>query len=235
MENKMTLKITKDEIYFNCEGYSEEFINLISDAISNARGRFSENRGYADIERRVPKKEIEAKTTDAAGIKTAPRAKRVKIYAPGEKEEMLKAIKADASLQEIQEKYGISTTTYYRRRAKCGAVNPSAAEKANAKSSLSASETNNLIRDIKAGMKFKEAAEKYGITGIAFARCSRIAKRYKNKPELKENDKNSSNSANKPLVPIDISSMLAGAEKGTLLSGNPKMARWQLQQMAKGN
>ncbi len=247
MENKMTLKITKDEIYFNCEGYSEEFINSISEAISNARGRFSENRGYADIERRAPKKEIEAKTTDAAGIKTAPRAKkeictskrnskrRVKIYAPGEKEEMSKAIKADASLQEIQEKYGISTTTYYRRRAKCGAVNPSAAEKANAKSSLSASETNNLIRDIKAGMKFKEAAEKYGITGIAFARCSRIAKRYKNKPELKENDKNSSNSANKPLVPIDISSMLAGAEKGTLLSGNPKMARWQLQQMAKGN
>ena len=204
MENKMTLKITKDEIYFNCEGYSEEFINLISDAISNARGRFSENRGYADIERRVPKKEIEAKTTDAAGIKTAPRAKRVKIYAPGEKEEMSKAIKVGASLQEIQEKYGISTITYYRRRAKCGAVNPS-------------------------------AAEKYGITGIAFARCSRIAKRYKNKPELKENDKNSFNSANKPLVPIDISSMLAGAEKGTLLSGNPKMARWQLQQMAKGN
>ena len=231
MENKMTLKITKDEIYFNCEGYGEEFINTISDAISNARGRFSENRGYADIECRVPKKEIEAKTTDAAGIKTASRRK-VKIYAPGEKKEMLKAIKDGASLQEIQEKYGISTITYYRRRAKCGAVNPSGA---GTQEVISALETNNLIRDINAGMKFKEAAGKYGITGIAFARYSRIAKRYKNKPELKENDKNSSNSANKPLVPIDISSMLAGAEKGTLLSGNPKMARWQLQQMAKGN
>ena len=234
MENKMTLKITKDEIFFNCEGYSEEFINSISDAISNARGRFSENQGYADIERRVPKKEIEAKKE----IGTPKRNSKhiVKIYAPGEKEEMLKAIKNGASLEEIQEKYGISIVTYYRRRAECGAVNPSVpGEKAKAKSPLSASETDNLIRDVKTGMKFKEAAEKYGITGIAFARYSRIAKRYKNKPELKENDKNSSNSANKPLVPIDISSMLAGTEKGTLLSGNPKMARWQLQQMAKGN
>ena len=36
-QNKIVLRITRDEIYFSCEGYSEEFINTISDVINQKR------------------------------------------------------------------------------------------------------------------------------------------------------------------------------------------------------
>ena len=37
MENEIVLKINRDEIYFSCKGYSEEFINTISDIINQKR------------------------------------------------------------------------------------------------------------------------------------------------------------------------------------------------------
>ena len=37
MENEIILKINKDEIFFSCKGYSEEFINTISDIINQKR------------------------------------------------------------------------------------------------------------------------------------------------------------------------------------------------------
>ena len=238
MENKMTLKITKDEIFFNCEGYSEEFINSISDAISNARGRFSENQGYADIDRRVPKKEIEAKKEIGTSKRNSKRI--VKIYAPGEKEEMLKAIKNGASLEEIQEKYGISIVTYYRRRAECGAVNPADnTEKVKTKSPLSALKTDNLIRDVKAGMKFKEAAEKYGINGITYARCVRLSKSdvssSESKPENPAKAKNSSAAVieNKK---VNINNIQEKIHKKPLgpLAVNPEVRQWQKDMIARG-
>ena len=36
-QNEIVLKINRDEIYFSCKGYSEEFINAISDVINQRR------------------------------------------------------------------------------------------------------------------------------------------------------------------------------------------------------
>ena len=49
-QNEIVLKINRDEIYFSCKGYSEEFINAISDVISQRRQSLIESPPTSKLE-----------------------------------------------------------------------------------------------------------------------------------------------------------------------------------------
>ena len=132
MENKMTLKITKDEIFFNCEGYSEEFINAISDVINQRRQSLIESPPTSKLEELPNAGEIENKKTEtigASGIDTnkaekikksndverfKPGKRYYKTYERGEKERIIEDVRNEFSFEEINKKYNISKNTYSR-------------------------------------------------------------------------------------------------------------------------
>ncbi len=132
MENKMTLKITKDEIYFNCEGYSEEFINAISDVINQRRQSSIESSSTSKLEELPNAGEIENKKTETIGASSIDTNKAEKIekpnsakaekqgkryyktYKQGEKERIIEDVRNEFSFEEINKKYNISINTYYR-------------------------------------------------------------------------------------------------------------------------
>ncbi len=63
-QNEIVLKINRDEIFFSCKGYSEEFINTISDIINQKRRSLTvATPGPAEETRRV---EIENKKTETS-------------------------------------------------------------------------------------------------------------------------------------------------------------------------
>lgn len=212
MENKIFLKINKEEILFSCEGYSEEFINSISEAINQARRQGLENRRQAELERRVPEKTDAENSNEAAAPKLGHNSSR-----------------KDDTQQHMHIAAGLSDNDKSKMKKKNKAF-------------ILREDEEKIIGDMRAGMKFKDAVQKYGITSIAFARYARILKnRDGNKlgdasgREGKETGGISSSPSGKTLVPVDINSGFAEADKGVLLSKNPAMAQWQLQQMAKGN
>ena len=208
MENKIFLKINKEEILFSCEGYSEEFINSISEAIVRARRQGLENRKQAELERGVPEKTDAENSKETADLKLGHHTSR-------------------------------ENDPQRHTHAAAGLGDKSRSKKKN-KAFILGENEEKIIGDIRAGMKFKDVVQKYGITSIAFARYSRILKnRDGNKLSdtlgkgEKETGGISSSPSGKTYVPVDITFTVD--EKGVLLSKNPAMAQWQLKQMAKGN
>lgn len=47
--NEIVLKINRDEIYFSCKGYGEEFINAISDVINQRRRSLIESSSTSKL------------------------------------------------------------------------------------------------------------------------------------------------------------------------------------------
>ena len=128
-QNEIVLKINRDEIYFSCKGYSEEFINAISDVINQRRQSLIESSSTYKLEELPNAGEIENKKTEtigASGIdtnkaekieksnsaKAEKQGKRYyKTYERGEKERIIEDVRNGFSFEEINKKYNISINT----------------------------------------------------------------------------------------------------------------------------
>ena len=149
-QNEIVLKINRDEIYFSCKGYSEEFINAISDVINQRRQSLIKSSSASKPEESSTAVEIENKKTEtieASGIDTnkteeikksnSVKAKletvkehlrndcskkqgkrNRKTYERGEKERITEDVRNGLSFEEINKKYKIGKSTYYRYRIK---------------------------------------------------------------------------------------------------------------------
>lgn len=119
-QNEIVLKINRDEIYFSCKGYSEEFINAISDVINQRRQSLIKSSSASKLEESSSAGEIENKKTETSekyinGSKK--QGKRYyKTYEHGEKEKITSDIRNGFSFEEINKKYNISKNTYNRRK-----------------------------------------------------------------------------------------------------------------------
>ena len=183
MENEIVLKINRDEIYFSCKGYSEEFINTISDIINQKRrSLISAVAGQAEESRPV---EIENKKTgqedgssDVKSIdkrearrayqKEYGRKNKDKIYAR-KKERMLakKIKKSDSSssgflLSGLQK----SKDDILSKLDKGG----SESRKMRTYKIYRPGEEENIIEDIRIGLSFQEINKKYGISRNTYYR-----------------------------------------------------------------
>ncbi|MDA8298726.1 MAG: hypothetical protein M0Z57_01805 [Deltaproteobacteria bacterium] len=134
MENqkKILLRINRGEIFFSCEGYSEEFINAISDVINQRRQSLIESSSTSKLEELPNAGEIENKKTETIGAfgidtnkaekikkstcaKAEKQGKRYhKTYEQGEKERIIEDVRNEFSFEEINKKYNIGKATYYR-------------------------------------------------------------------------------------------------------------------------
>ena len=130
-QNEIVLKINRDEIYFSCKGYGEEFINAISDVINQRRQSLIKSSSAFKPEESSTAVEIENKKTETIGVsgidtnkteeikkpnsaKAKKQGKRYKTYEQGEKERIIEDMRNGLSFEEINKKYNISRNTYYR-------------------------------------------------------------------------------------------------------------------------
>ena len=206
MENEIVLKINRDEIYFSCKGYSEEFINTISDIINQKRrsltgevvGQAEESRP-AEIENKKTGQEdgssavklIDKREARRAYQKEYGRKNKDKIYAR-KKERMLakKIKKTDSSssglllsgLQKSKEailtKLDINEGAPESRKIRTYKI-------------YGPGEEENIIEDIRIGLSFQEINKKYGISRNTFYRKKNGLKASiaTNKPLKNENEK----------------------------------------------
>ncbi len=185
MENEIVLKINRDEIYFSCKGYSEEFINTISDIINQKRrsltgevvGQAEESRpveienkktGQEDGSSAV--KSIDKREARRAYQKEYGRKNKDKIYARKKERMLAKRIKkSDSSssgfllsgLQKSKEailtKLDINEGAPESRKIRTYKI-------------YGLGEEENIIEDIKAGLCFQEINKKYGISRNTYYR-----------------------------------------------------------------
>ncbi|MCL4497074.1 MAG: hypothetical protein M1467_03075 [Deltaproteobacteria bacterium] len=238
MENEIVLRITKEEIFFSCKGYSEEFINTISDVINQKSRSLIELPQQPQQENPVS---ILKPETKALSHNRKIKAGRENIEK--NKKGIIGDIEGGMGPDDIKEKYGISSSSFYRLKGKCfksstmkEGINT---EKAKPKSPLSDSATNNLIRDVKAGMKFKDAAEKYGVNSIAYARCVRLSKSDVSSSESKP--ENPAKAKNTPAAVIEnkkvnINNIQEKIHEKSLgpLAVNPEVRQWQKEMINRG-
>ena len=206
MENEIVLKINRDEIYFSCKGYSEEFINTISDIINQKRrsltgevvGQAEESRP-AEIENKKTGQEdgssavksIDKREARRAYQKEYGRKNKDKIYARKKERMLAKRIKkSDSSssgfllsgLQKSKEailtKLDINEGAPESRKIRTYKI-------------YGPGEEENIIEDIKAGLCFQEINKKYGISRNTFYRKKNGLKASiaANKPWKNENEK----------------------------------------------
>ena len=158
-QNEIVLKINRDEIYFSCKGYSEEFINAISDVINQRRQSLIKSSSTSKLEELPNAGEIENKKTEtigASGIDTnkaekieksnSAKAKKqgkryYKTYKQGEKERIIEDVRNKFSFEEINKKYNIGKATYYRIKKNIEAE--AAADKSSKYSAAEISTANN--------------------------------------------------------------------------------------------
>ena len=198
-QNEIVLKINRDEIYFSCKGYSEEFINAISDVINQRRQSLIKSSSASKPEESSSTGEIENKKTETIGTSGAEKIKKPnsakakeqgkrchKIYKRGEKERITEDIRNEFSFEEINKKYNIGKATYYRIKKDIEAE--IAADKSNASAAkistantgggkhrkvgfnpVSEEDKLNIAEDIKLGLLSSRILKKYHINIHAYS------------------------------------------------------------------
>ena len=175
-QNEIVLKINRDEIYFSCKGYGEEFINAISDVINQRRQSLIESSSASKFYESSGAGEIENKKTETSeeSINGSKKWKKRshRTYKHGEKERITEDIRNEFSFEEINKKYNISRNTYYRikknieaepaadKSSKDSAVEISTANNGSSKhrkvgfnpTSVSEEDKLNIAKDIKLGL-----------------------------------------------------------------------------------
>ncbi|MDA8273014.1 MAG: hypothetical protein M0Z72_04670 [Deltaproteobacteria bacterium] len=257
MENqkKILLRINRDEIYFSCEGYSEEFINTISDVINQKKHSLLP----------VTTKPVEDKKTETSkehinGSK--------KIYKHGEKERIIEDIRNEFSFEEINKKYNISKATYYHIKKDIGAE--AAADKSSKDSAAKISTANNgsskhrkggfnptsvseedklnIAKDIKLGLFSSQILKKYHINIHAYSEIKKSIKMEKHKSAADEDDIESvkkrldyggrfdGDYSEVSVSKIDINKVQEKIHEKPLgsLAVNPGVRQWQKDMIARG-
>ena len=240
--NKITLRITKDEIYFNCEGYSEEFINAIKGVIDQKR------RSLIEVELPSPQQEspVSILKPETKMLSHNRKIKAGRENIEKNKKGIIDDIEAGMGPDDIKEKYGISSASFYRLRQHSGNIKntvfhkKTGAELKHKKSVVK--NRDSIIADIKNGLSFPELKEKYGISSTSFYR-------YKEKyiksdiPAVARPAKKAKSGGETVLVPdnavhYDIGAVQSAIRKETepriKFSPKPDMAEWQNKMIERG-
>ena len=174
-QNKITLRITKDEIYFNCEGYSEEFINAISDVINQRRQSSIKSSSTYELEE-LPNAGHEQ---DAPlETKTSINADKIMDFGIDLKKEMEKtemdiidrAMNISGGIKEKAAKMlGLNRTTLIaklKRYEKIKKSNCTKTEKQGKRyyKTYKQGEKERIIEDVRNGFSFEEINKKYNIS-----------------------------------------------------------------------
>jgi hypothetical protein len=189
-QNEIVLKINRDEIFFSCKGYSEEFINTISDII-NQRRQAIKNINDAEAERGVPDKNtLIGSQASLEDLKTKETHSKPKVNLThgqkistghknieDNKESIVKDIRPGFSITQIKNKYGISNSSFYRLKERCLSGEPAVKPEKQVKKvkekisncsieyrKLISQNREKIIEGIKAGMTFEECRDKWGIS-----------------------------------------------------------------------
>ena len=178
-QNEIVLKINRDEIYFSCKGYSEEFINAISDVINQRRQSLIESSSTSKLEE-LPSAghgqdtRLETKT----GINIDINADKIKDFGIDLKKEMEKtemdiinrAMKISGGIKEKAAKMlGLNRTTLIeklKRYEKIEKPNSAKAEKQGKRyyKTYKQGEKERIIEDVRNGFSFEEINKKYNIS-----------------------------------------------------------------------
>ena len=197
-QNEIVLKINRDEIFFSCKGYSEEFINTISDVINQKKHSL-----LPITAKPVEDKKTETSEESIDGSKK--QGKRYKTYEQGEKERIIEDVRNEFSYEEINKKYNIGKATYYRIKKNIEAE--IAADKSNASAakistantggvkhrkvgfaptSVSEEDKLKIAEDIKLGLLSSRILKKYHINIPAYAEIKKSIEIEKQKPPAGE-------------------------------------------------
>ena len=252
-QNEIVLKINRDEIYFSCKGYSEEFINAISDVINQRRQSSIESSSTSKLEELSIAGEIENKKTET----TKPIGKTVDKSI--NKKETRRLYWKEYSLQN---KDKISARRKERFAAKKAEKNKETAtdglgnkDKELVKTSAVMDEKA-IISDIKNGLNYGDLKDKYGIKAITYARLKKIACGHKKESAEKLSKKTNDGIIMKFGYPnycektqiterefngglnsikVDINDIQEKiCERPISLSVNPKVRDWQKDMIARG-
>ena len=250
-QNEIVLKINRDEIYFSCKGYSEEFINAISDVINQRRQSLIESSSVVKLEEPSSAGEIDDKKTETSeesinGSKKQGK-KYHKTYKHGEKERIIEDIRNEFSFEEINKKYNISSATYYRIKKAIEAE--IAADKSSKNSpakistmhvgrvkhrkvgfnptSVSEEDKLKIAEDIKLRLSPSQILKKYHINIHAYSGIKKSLG-ISLKPKEKLNGELNS-------IKVDIDNIQEKiCERPISLSANPEVREWQKDMIARG-
>ena len=266
MENQseIVLKINRDEIYFSCKGYSEEFINAISDVINQRRQSLIKSSSACEIEN----KETETSEESINGSKKWKKRSH-RTYKQGEKERITEDIRNEFSFEEINKKYNISQATYYRikkdieakpaadKSSKNPATKISTMHDGRVKhrrvgfnpTSVSEEDKLKIAEDIKLGLLSSRILKKYHINIHAYSEIKKslgINLKPKAKdgiimkfgyPDCYEKTRITKEEFNAPLnsIKVDINNIQEEiCERPISLSANPEVREWQKDMIARG-
>ncbi|MCL4497326.1 MAG: hypothetical protein M1467_04375 [Deltaproteobacteria bacterium] len=253
-QNEIVLKINRDEIYFSCKGYSEEFINSISDVINQRQRALVESSPTSKPEESSSGGEIENKKTETIGAsgntvdksinkKEARRlywkeySRRNKDKISAQRKERFAAKKAEKNKETEADERGDKA----KEPVKSAVMDDKEA----------------IISDIKNGLNYGDLRDKYGIKAITYARLKKIARGHKKEPAEKLSEKTkdgiimkfgypdcykktkiTKEEFNAPLnsIKVDINKVQEKMYEKPFgpLSANPKVRDWQKDMIARG-
>ncbi len=157
-QNEIVLKINRDEIYFSCKGYSEEFINAISDVINQRRQSLIESSSVVKLEESSNAGEIDNKKTETVGASGIDTNKKEKI-----KESNSVKAKLGRGKEHLRNDGSKKQGKRYHKTYEQG-------------------EKERIIEDVRNGLSFEEINKKYNIGKATYYRIKKnIAGRVKHR------------------------------------------------------